>query len=463
MADIPRHLELDADPADNPNQPPEDQQGEHHPGSHKQAAKMRVLLRKESPKVRALAALVHGDVVFDYSSAKPTNAQFVAAKCVGVSRYLSPLNADGSDYGPTLVKVIQSPEYKWHLDNSRIVFKNYEWYETRMDESAAAGTQDAYWAGTKAWKLEQAVGVDPATKWWARWITFSNDKDGTPYAVVKAYMLAAYAQLQKMPGKYLPNYYGRQVIWNQLLHDPDIHWLPWGWQTCAWSGGVYGGNAGLYQAICAPVSPNIPGCDTNFIMKTLGDDTAPVIGEEAMIIVHAPTGGIGTLSAHGVHHLNGAEWNAISTIKSKLPAAVRETLMPWVEISDAQWNALTPDAIQDMFGLIYRGDTDANGQAKPPGQNTHPANIEFIYNGVTAAVKATDTVETTQTAMMTAIAALPKEIPPLTDAQLTAIAQALSQIHPEQTNLTVTLEGTAKAQAPPAPVTVAQDYADSAE
>jgi hypothetical protein len=117
--------------------------------------------------------------------------------------------------------------------------------------------------------------------------------------------------------------------------------------------------------------------------------------------------------------------------------------------------AITIEEITKSLQLIYRGDTDAAGQAKPPGQNTHPANIEFIY-------KAVDTVETSQAEFKTAIAALPKEIPPLSDAQIEAIAAKLSAIHP-QAELKVELTGTAQAQATPPPAGISEDYADSAE
>ena len=211
-----------------------------------------------------------GAVWFDYSRATPTNAEFQAASTAanpveGVCRYLSPLNSDGSDYGPTSAKVLQLPEYKWHLASGRKVKKNYEWYEGRMNEGGPAGKQDAYWAATKAYKLDTGVGV--AITGLVKWIVFSNDQGNSTYANIKAYMLAAYAQMQSMPGKYLPDYYGPDNILAQLQSDPDIHWMVPGWQTCAWSGGVYGGHGALYQAICAPVTPNISGCDTNFVMK----------------------------------------------------------------------------------------------------------------------------------------------------------------------------------------------------
>ena len=156
-----------------------------------------------------------GAVWFDYSRATPTNAEFKAASTAanpveGVCRYLSPLNSDGSDYGPTLPKVLQLPEYKWHLANGRKVKKNYEWYEGRMNEGGPAGKQDAYWAATKAYKLDTGAGV--AITGLVKWIVFSNDQGNSSYANIKAYMLAAYAQMQTMPGKYLPDYYGPDDI-----------------------------------------------------------------------------------------------------------------------------------------------------------------------------------------------------------------------------------------------------------
>lgn len=400
------YYELDANPADNPYQPPANEQGEHKIGARAQVAEMQA----KAEFTEAATAPIKGDVVFDYSSAKPTDAQLKAGGAKGVCRYLSPLNADGSDYGPTLVKIIQTPEYKWHLDNTRYVRKNYEWYEGRMGEGAPAGTQDAYWAGTKAWKLDQAVSVNPDTEWWAKWIIFSDDTGGTSYAAVKAYMLAAYAQLQKMPGKYLPDYYGRQAIYKLLLDDPDIHWIVPGWQTCAWSGGVYGGfadpdhAAAMYQALCVPVTPNIPGCDTNFVMQPqkfegedmpLSQDDLKAIG--ALIdhrIVRTVAYLVG-MAPSGNTYVNDS-WDIPAS--PPFPAATNA----WSFFNDPK--AITLDEITKAITLVLRGDVDANGQPKPPAQNTHPANITFIYDIVKD---------------------LPTEIPPLSDAQIQGVVNAL--------------------------------------
>jgi hypothetical protein len=143
-----------------------------------------------------------------------------------------------------------------------------------MAEGAAAGRQDAYWAATKAWQLDQAAGVD-MTAWWVRWIIFSDDQANTPAGSRSGYMQAAQAQLNAMPGGYLADYYGPQTGCQALAADPAITWAPPLWQTCAWSGGVYGGTAAMYQAICAPVSPAVAGCDTNFVMKPIAGGDGP--------------------------------------------------------------------------------------------------------------------------------------------------------------------------------------------
>src|SRR4029077_17108294 len=166
-------------------------------------------------------------------------------KLAGVCRYLSPLNPDGSYYGPTAAKMITVAElanlvHTLHLDENN----NYQWYEGRMGEGAPAGKQDANWAGILAFRVDTAIGRPTR----GRYIIFSDATGSTPYELVVAYMLAAKAQLDAMPGGYLPDYYGPQAKGARLQRDPRITWpLPF-WQTCAWSGGVYGGDGTLYQA-----------------------------------------------------------------------------------------------------------------------------------------------------------------------------------------------------------------------
>lgn len=422
---------LHADPGANLLQDPLDTQAEHKTGAKRWVEEAQKAVVEPKPMVESISPPAYGDVVMDWSQATVTDAQLAAANVKQVCRYFSPLNADGSDYGPTLAKVIQYPEYKRHYLNLRWPRKNYEWYEGRMKEGAPAGRQDAFWAATKAWRydampeLQAVLAQDP----WARWIIFSDDTGDTPYESVVAYLVAAYQQLQQMPGyggHYLPTYYGRQPIIAQLLKDPRITWsLHPIWQTCAWSGGYYGHGDGqvypdtadLYQAICAPTSPTIPGCDTNFVMRSaVGPATS--IGEP-MIIVHAPDGSVGLLGQYGIYHVNPNEYAGILEIKAGLPAAVRETLMPMVSVTQAHWAALSPDWAQRMATLIYRGDTDAAGQPRPPGQNTHPANITFIKQDTEALLRG-------GTAMAAAIKALPTSIPPLTPEQVTAVVTAMT-------------------------------------
>jgi len=253
------HYALDADPADNPRQPDPVFQG-----LHKVAAKMHAV-RMQGRLAAPLAAQASlGDVWLDYSGARPSNASLLAVpKLAGVCRYLSPLNADGSYYGPTAAKMITVAELDNLVNTLRLEEKhNYEWYEGRMGEGAPAGKQDANWAGILAFRVDTAIGRSTA-----REIIFSDDTASTPYESVVAYLVAAQTQLNAMPGDYLAGYYGPQAKVAQLIKDPRITWPIFLWQTCAWSGGVYGGTGHLYQAICAPVSPTLPGCDTNFRMK----------------------------------------------------------------------------------------------------------------------------------------------------------------------------------------------------
>ena len=39
--DTPDHYGLDADPRNNPNQPPDEEQGTHHPGAHRHVASVK--------------------------------------------------------------------------------------------------------------------------------------------------------------------------------------------------------------------------------------------------------------------------------------------------------------------------------------------------------------------------------------------------------------------------------------
>ena len=263
----PVYYDLDADPAANPNQGDPSLQDMNHPGARMHTER---LMRAGAVQLQAQVKL--GDVYLDYSTANPSNAALLSVPgLVGVCRYLSPWNpSTGEYYGPTAAKMITAPELANLLDILADEQHNYEWYEGRVSEGAPAGTQDAFWAGTLAYMLDTAVRRPTQ----GRSILFSDDTGATPYEAVVAYLLAAKAQLDSLPGGYLPGYYGRQNIIALLATDARINWPILLWQTCAWSGGVYGGTGHLYQAICAPTSPTLPGCDTNFVMKPFptGDD-----------------------------------------------------------------------------------------------------------------------------------------------------------------------------------------------
>ena len=193
----------------------------------------------------------------DWSEARPTTADIQGAGLKFGCRYAAPLNPDGTLYGPSAVKVIQPAEYNWLITILLMLFLNYEWYEARMDEGAPAGKQDAFWACTWAFiNLHYPNGYP---------IIYSNDKQGTPYAIVKAYLLAVKAQQAVMPGAYSVGYYGPQNICAALAADPDMKFVVVIWQTCAWSGGVYGGTGQLYQEICSGSGPGINGVDLDWI------------------------------------------------------------------------------------------------------------------------------------------------------------------------------------------------------
>ena len=202
-------------------------------------------------------ALAVGERGGDWSLATPTDAQLKEAGLTFGIRYLAPLNADGTLYGPSAAKVIRQPEYD-RLQGKvlRVLLLNYEWYTSRVAEGAPAGNQDANWAAIWAHGLGYPDG-------WP--IPFSDDTNSTPYGAVKAYLQAAQTRLDSMPGGYVAGYYGRQANCQLLAGDFPRALV---WQTCAWSGGVYGGTAQLYQDICNYQTP-IPGVDIDFVKKPI--------------------------------------------------------------------------------------------------------------------------------------------------------------------------------------------------
>src|SRR5437762_7502319 len=101
-APVPAYYALNADPADNPHQPMSGFQSLHQPGAKMHAVRARAQLAEPVP---TQTAQDYGDVYLDYSSARPSNAALLAVpRLAGMCRYLSPLNPDGTYYGPTAAK-----------------------------------------------------------------------------------------------------------------------------------------------------------------------------------------------------------------------------------------------------------------------------------------------------------------------------------------------------------------------
>src|SRR4249919_3742709 len=182
-------------------------------------------------------------VWLDYSLARPTDAQLLAAKTFGVCRYLSFVNS------LTTRKIIWQAEYDHLLGLCIAIHLNYEWYEGRMAEGNAAGQVDGTTALTQANALGYPRGLP---------ITFSDDTSGTPLAAIRDYLNGVKTGLS---GYYKVGYYGPINKLDSVLGSGHA---VFGWQPTAWSGGVTSSKAHLFQYFGgAPIS----GTDLNKVLR----------------------------------------------------------------------------------------------------------------------------------------------------------------------------------------------------
>lgn len=181
--------------------------------------------------------------------------------------------------------------------------------------------------------------------------------------------------------------YGQYPLINYLVttgHAPGKHWL---------SGSTFnepynpsGPNIAMVQSHDAAgnwINTQVPGTDVNTVIDphALGawwpagspyaSTTTTASGEASMIYIKAPTGGIGVLAGGGKYHFTPAEWTAHSAVRNALPAAVRDTVAPFVSITDAQWNALPEyrDDLAEVTNAIAAADTDLTAKIAAAGQN----------------------------------------------------------------------------------------------
>ena len=159
----------------------------------------------------------------DYVSGPPV-AALKAAGVTFVCRYLSYVN------DLTKVKLLTPAEARALSDAGISIVSNYEWYANRPLEGTTAGTQDA----TIAAEQHAACG-GPAS----RPIYFSVDAD------VAGEQCARYFQgVASVIGKARTGAYGSYRVLKYLF---DTGLILWGWQTYAWSGGLWEPRAQLQQ------------------------------------------------------------------------------------------------------------------------------------------------------------------------------------------------------------------------
>lgn len=168
----------------------------------------------------------------DYSGLRPDPNDAHRQGSEGSFRYLSaPVQA-------TQWKVCTPAEAKSILSSGQDLILNYEWYEGRMLEGAAAGRQDAIWALRQAELIGYPHGAC---------IYFSHDTGAINHSAVAAYLDAASAVLR---GKYTVGIYSGYDTVEAMLNGKHADY---GWQTLAWSqgrrpAGVGGnGHAHFYQ------------------------------------------------------------------------------------------------------------------------------------------------------------------------------------------------------------------------
>lgn len=158
----------------------------------------------------------------------PPVADLRAAGVTFVCRYLSEVNS------LTQVKLLMLEEAKTLSQASIAIVSNYEWYANRALEGSASGVTDAQIAAS-----QHAACGGPADKP----IYFSVDFDATAIQIpaIIDYFKKGVASVIGLArtGAYGPY----QVI--KALFDAGA--ITWGWQTYAWSGGVWEPRAHIQQ------------------------------------------------------------------------------------------------------------------------------------------------------------------------------------------------------------------------
>lgn len=156
-----------------------------------------------------------------------TGPPIAALKNAGVTfvcRYLSEVNA------LTQVKLLSAAEAKALGESGIAIVSNYEWYGNRAAEGTASGVYDARIAAS-----QHAACGGPSD----RPVYFSVDED-----VDGAQTAAYFRGIASVIGLARTGAYGSyRVI--KYLFDNDL--IAWGWQTYAWSGGLWEPRAHIQQ------------------------------------------------------------------------------------------------------------------------------------------------------------------------------------------------------------------------
>jgi len=159
----------------------------------------------------------------DYVTGPPI-ADMKAAGVSFVCRYLSYVN------NLTQVKLLTPAEAKGLSAAGIAIVSNYEWYANRALEGAASGVQDAHIAAS-----QHAACGGPAS----RPIYFSVDVD-----VDGAQVGDYFKGIASVIGKGRTGAYGSYRVLKYLF---DNGLITWGWQTYAWSAGLWEPRAHIQQ------------------------------------------------------------------------------------------------------------------------------------------------------------------------------------------------------------------------
>lgn len=135
--------------------------------------------------------LAPGDLVIDYSYARPSLAEAVKAGAKAVVRYTAGAASlpGHPSYPLNKGKLITPPEFKAIIAAGLDVIANDEWYTTRVTEGAAAGKEDARAAAT-VWKLCGLV------KGSAIIVSWDANPNRSQWSSARAYLLAYAAELE---------------------------------------------------------------------------------------------------------------------------------------------------------------------------------------------------------------------------------------------------------------------------